>query len=258
MSQLSLDKLRLKLDDWRVSLHFKRVEGILRHNNVNNLLPDLQKARQQHLNQLHMYAARGVFPRNYERPTYAPCFIDRDGRECAVAHLVMTSGQPDLAYEIANTANYAYVPQMTFPELDTWAAQTGLSKKELAFIQPSYYSALDNSVLWMLFVACTTGFVTVLINAVQIARQRKGIVVPVAGLVIATILLAISLFYLDSARIAHEIATTPNVISLRKMGPYLLYALISLGFTLLTGGLALYRIGHFRGVKQATTGENQS
>src|SRR6476661_8231997 len=108
--QTSATSLLQKIDDWRVSQHFKRVESILRKRDVSNLPPTLQQARESYINTLHDYAARGIFPRNYEQPDYAPCFIDRDGRECAVAHLVMSAGQTALAEKIAAVSNYAYVP----------------------------------------------------------------------------------------------------------------------------------------------------
>jgi hypothetical protein len=260
MRQLSLDQLWLKLEDWRVSLHFKRVEASLRHEDVSHLPPTLQKAREQHLNQLHMYATRGIFPRNHEQPNYAPCFIDRDGRECAVAHLVMTSGQPDLAHKIAIAANYAYVPQMTFPELDTWAAQTGLSKKELALIQPGYYFSFEVSTMWLLFVTWSAALVTIVINTVQIARRRQNLVVPVIGLIIALILLMIGSYCLYSADLAYRTAIYadgwPGDLPLREVNPFIFSGFVSLGLALLTTGLALYRSKTFWRSANAIPQEN--
>src|SRR5438132_814001 len=131
MQKLSFKSLWLKLEDWRLRQHFKRVETILRSRDVSHLPDYLQKAREQQLENLHHYAQRSIFPRNDGRFLYTPCFIDRDGRECAVAHLVMQTEQSPLAHQIALNANYAYVPQMRFPELDDWLAQSGLTEEEL-------------------------------------------------------------------------------------------------------------------------------
>src|SRR4051812_21795891 len=111
MNLPTVNTLFLKLDDWRVRQHFKRVEGVIRTQDVSHLPATLQKAREQHLARLHSYVMRGIFPRNYEH-RYAPCFIDRDNRECAVAHFMICSGQAEAANKIATISNYAYVPQM--------------------------------------------------------------------------------------------------------------------------------------------------
>jgi hypothetical protein len=67
-----------------------------------------------------------------------PCFIDRDDRRCAVAHLLIQSGYEDTAQMIAAQANNAYVPEMQFPELDMWAEQHGMTREDLAVVQPVY------------------------------------------------------------------------------------------------------------------------
>ncbi len=72
MSHAPPRSLRLRLDDWRVSQHFKRVEATLRAHDVSHLSPRLQLARAQYLDWLHTYTLRGVFPRNHERPGYSP------------------------------------------------------------------------------------------------------------------------------------------------------------------------------------------
>jgi hypothetical protein len=123
----------------RLKRHFERVEQHLRMQDVSSQPETLQLRRAQCLNRLHDYWRRGKFPRNYDQPRrYAPCFVDRDGTVCAVAHLMIEGGQTEMAQQIVHYANYATIPEMTFPELDVWAVQSGLTREELALIQPSY------------------------------------------------------------------------------------------------------------------------
>jgi hypothetical protein len=267
MSQSRLGTLLLKLDDWRVRQHFKRVEGILRARDVSHLPPTLQQAREHYLDRLYAYAVRGVFPRNYERPGYAPCFIDREGRECAVAHLLMFSGHVEVAKNIAAVANYAYVPQMTFPELDDWAAQAGLSREELALIQPGYYLPLTGWYLSVAIAAWAAGLVTILINAVQIARRRKGIIAPVMGFIVASFLLLMMLSCLNDWAAALEMGRkTPDHMAfdfaLRDAGPLGLGVLISLVLVVITLGLSVYRMQAFidarRKNRQGIVGDKNS
>ncbi len=247
MPQSRIATLQLKLDDWRVRQHFKRVERILRGRDVSHLSPELQQARHQHLDHLHTYAQRGIFPRNHEHPIYAPCFIDRDQRECAVAHLMMTSGHTNAAHKIATVANYAFVPQMNVPELDDWASGTGFSRDELALIQPGYYLALNGPFLWIAIAIWATGLATALINGFQIARKRIEIGFPRLGIVIAILLLLLSIICLLNLPNINEIATNPDegqaFMSLARedMNNLVVGVVISLVIALLAGGLGYYR-----------------
>lgn len=244
-----LNKLLLKMEASRLRQHFERVEHVLRAQDVSHLSSVLRQARERHLDRLHAYATRGVFPRNHERPDYAPCFIDRDGRECAVAHLMIASGHSDAAHHIAGIANYAYIPQMKFPELDEWAAQMGLSREELALIQPGYWMSFTGEILTMAIATWTAGLVISAINAVQIARRRYGIVAPVIGFACVTVLLLLSVVCLYDAGEAYIVAAHadgyPGDLPLRDAGPFSLVALISLGLALLTGSLGYYRARAF-------------
>jgi len=142
VSQSFFAQMLLMFDDWRVRQHFTQVERLLRARDVSHLPNALQAARTRHLDELHRYATRGIFPRNHQQEGYAPCFIDRDGRECAVAHLVMADGGIATAYRIADLTNDAYVPEMNFLALDVWAANSGLSREEMALIQTGVRSSM--------------------------------------------------------------------------------------------------------------------
>lgn len=135
--------LPLFRDDRRVRRRFERVERALRARDVSALPPASQQARSAMLDHLRTYYRRSIFPRNYEHRGHRPSFIDRDGRECAVAYLMIQSGQKDLALHISAEMNDAYVRQLTQPEVKDWAAQTGLTAAELALIQPSYQCTFD-------------------------------------------------------------------------------------------------------------------
>lgn len=131
--------LILWLDDRRIRIRLRRTEQYLRLQDTSGLSGPLQIARSRHLDHLHHYWRKSIFPRHSDRPgRWSPCFIDRAGRTCAVAELLVADGQGELAQQVAGQANYAYLAQMVFPELDAWAASSGLSKAELALIQPQY------------------------------------------------------------------------------------------------------------------------
>ena len=130
-----------RLEVARLHLHFARVRLWLR---MQDSAPEMRPQRQQVIDELRRYAAQGVFPRNDTHPTMRPCFIDRDGRQCAVAHLLIQTGYNAEALQIAAQANGAFVAEMPFPELDIWAKQHGLTREELVVVQPMYPPTLDD------------------------------------------------------------------------------------------------------------------
>lgn len=128
-----------RLETLDIRRHLASVEQRLRALDISGMPQRLQKTRAYYLDCLHHYWRREQFPRNFDQPyRRVPCFIDREGRVCAVAHLLIASGDSELALRIANQANNAYIGQMAFAELDEWVAQSGLSLDELAMIQPTY------------------------------------------------------------------------------------------------------------------------
>ena len=76
----------------------------LRAADTPTLSPVLRQARQRNLDRLRAYRMRGQYPRNIHSPTHAvPCFMDHEGRLCAVAHLMHASGETAAVREIART-----------------------------------------------------------------------------------------------------------------------------------------------------------
>jgi hypothetical protein len=124
----------------RIREHLARVEAGLRARDTRGLPPAIAAARARNLDRLHAYWTAGRFPHNHDFPgRRVPYFIDAHGTACAVAQLVIASGDAALAERIARTRNHAYVPEMKDDaELAAWAARSGLTLDELAWIQPTY------------------------------------------------------------------------------------------------------------------------
>jgi len=198
--------LALRIEDARLRLHFRRVGMLLRARDRWAPPPGGRRAaRARIFDRVAAYAKRGLFPRNLERPgpRPTPCFIDPSGRDCAVACLLRETGEADLAGRIAAEANYARVPAMRFPELDTWAARHGLGRDEVALIQPSYpypCTPADLEMIrhiqvlagyaWELTALGFTGLVVAALMAAGLARGRLGAVRPLLCLIVGLVLLA--------------------------------------------------------------------
>lgn len=128
-----------RLDNYRITRRLQRAENRLRLVDAAHLTPEVYTARADHLDRLAVYRLRGVFPQRTAHPAlFAPCFIDSEGRACAVADLMIASGQTALAKQVMKTHNYARIQAMHLPELTGWVKQSGLQVDELAQIQPGY------------------------------------------------------------------------------------------------------------------------
>lgn len=127
-------------DPWlRVSTHLSFVHDVLSRRDASALTPQQRDARRENLARLREYIDAGVFPLNERyRDQNRPCFIDDDGRICAVGYLVEQSAGRAVAERINTTFQYAFLSQMASPEIDEWIASSGLSRLELSLIQPCY------------------------------------------------------------------------------------------------------------------------
>jgi len=126
-------------DNIRINIHLQYVEEKLRNRSVDHLTSEQQTNRIHHLNLLREYRKRGEFHHNDGHPAERrPTFIDKDGNICAVGYLV----EQTLGRETAETLNqhykYAYIEDIYHPKFENWVAQSGLTKQELAMIQPAY------------------------------------------------------------------------------------------------------------------------
>jgi hypothetical protein len=125
-------------EDLRIATHLEFVERMLRSRDVTHLSHDLLRERLRNLDRLHAYRIGGIFPRNYDVPGRRPCFIDRDGRICAVGYLVACSAGLDAAAAIDARYHNAYIAEMSAPLVERWIARSGLTREEAAMIQPTY------------------------------------------------------------------------------------------------------------------------
>lgn len=126
-------------EDLRISTHLEHVERLLRNTDVPTLTPDLQARRAHLLDLLRDYRVTGIFPRNHDHPdSRVPCFIDRDGRICAVGYLIERTAGRQVAERINAKHKYDRLLAMNEPIVDDWIAASGLSKEECAMIQPTY------------------------------------------------------------------------------------------------------------------------
>ena len=111
-------------------------------------------ARAVVLQRLAEYADGGVFPRptgtirvreRAVKPPRAfegsgermPLFRDGRGIWCAVGHLY-AADEPDAAADLADRVGDGYLPEVEDAGLRAWAARSGLTADELAWIQPTY------------------------------------------------------------------------------------------------------------------------
>jgi hypothetical protein len=125
--------------DLRVRTHLAFVHALLSTRDTSTMLAQLRDARRQNLARLREYIDAGIFPRNkLYRDQNRPCFIDDDGRICAVGYLVEQSAGRDTAERINARFQYAFVSEMEAPEVDQWIETSGLSRLELSLIQPCY------------------------------------------------------------------------------------------------------------------------
>jgi MYXO-CTERM domain-containing protein len=128
-----------QLERFRIQRHLALVEATLREETPHELADGPAQARARLLDELHLYAERGIFPQNPDFPDRrVPYFIDELGTACAVGHLMIVSGAAELAHEIASDENNDVVADIDHPGVGAWLAANGLTEAEAAWIQPSY------------------------------------------------------------------------------------------------------------------------
>lgn len=122
----------------RVRLHLAHVERLLRARDSAGLSSGQRERRGRLLDHLHRYWQDGAFPRNLTGAGTVPTFIDGRGARCAVAFLVeQTEGSAVIA-AIDRRYHHAYLAEIDSPALGSWIAASGLTRDELALIQPRY------------------------------------------------------------------------------------------------------------------------
>lgn len=122
----------------RISTHLAYVVALLQ-NAVPPADAHLAEKRREMISALDCYVQNAVYPRqNRDSTVRLPCFVDDEGRLCAVAHLINTSGNAELVQKINAKYRFNLLADMHDAELIAWQEQSGLALRELAMIQPSY------------------------------------------------------------------------------------------------------------------------
>ena len=121
-----------------VRAHLAQVLGVLNDARTGELTSDQLRSRNELIAVLSDYAQQGRFPINYYRHERIPVFIDEHDTHCAVGYLMQHTGHEAMAQRIAAANNYAWVREITDPELGAWQIASGFSLDELKLIQGAY------------------------------------------------------------------------------------------------------------------------
>ncbi len=124
-----------------IQLHLELVEQHLRTHIPDGLSETQLTKRMEGLDILNVYHQTGKFPINTRHTYQIPYFIDDFNTACAVGHIMREGGSADLAHLIAHEYNNAYIKDMPYETVKTWADATGFTVDELKWIQPSYTPA---------------------------------------------------------------------------------------------------------------------
>jgi len=138
----SLAGARAQREKARLQAHFATVIEELESADVTHLSDTARLSRARLVDELRLYAAKGLFPKNRGvAPHLAPIFVDDEETHCAMGHLLALTGAAPLVDEIRATQNLAYIADLASdPRLHTWLDAHGLSLFEAGRIQPGYAS----------------------------------------------------------------------------------------------------------------------
>jgi hypothetical protein len=128
---------QLSEKEW-IRVDLSLVEAALRRRCDKGLNARQRQNRLHCLDILHRYWQEGNFPINEDYSFRTPIFIDKHDNFCAVGYLLKATGHEHISRMIAANMNLAYVRELHYTELITWANENGLTVDELAWIQPGY------------------------------------------------------------------------------------------------------------------------
>lgn len=123
-----------------VRLHLAEVIGVLSDASTAHLSAQQLNSRKELIGVLDDYSRQGRFPINYHRRERTPVFIDEHETFCAVGYLMRHTGHEAMARRIAAANNFAWVREITDPELPAWQSASGFTLDELKLIQGAYDS----------------------------------------------------------------------------------------------------------------------
>jgi hypothetical protein len=117
----------------RVATHVGYVARQLRERDISH------PRRTALLDALDAYVAAGKFPASETDHGLLPTFLDPSGVRCAVAHLVETTAGTTAMTALDRDHHNDFIADLTSDSrFVAWAADSGFTLEELAWIQPSY------------------------------------------------------------------------------------------------------------------------
>lgn len=184
----------------RVRTHLLYVLDLLRSADVSYLPQSLRDKRNENLDHLATYVEQGIFPANEAYlGQRKPCFIDQEGRICAVGYLVEQSASREIAEQINTDHQYETIMEMESELIETWVKESGLSKWECAMIQPTYYGEFERgtrsaAITSQVFTGINLGLGV--LNGIQLKNHSRKRWTPILGMTTSSlqILYGTSLF----------------------------------------------------------------
>jgi hypothetical protein len=95
----------------------------------------LEARREANLALFHAYAQTKIYPSNTFSNKLQNVWKDADNHPCAVANLVIKSGQQGLFDQVAATDNFIRVADVKDGQFADWILTSGFTQEELALIQ---------------------------------------------------------------------------------------------------------------------------
>ena len=181
----------------RIQTHLRYVLRRLVTQTPSNLGREQLAERDKNLRNLERYIEDGQFPSNYDYPgARKPCFIDQNGNICAVGYLVEQSAGRTAAEMINARFQYATIQEMTTPELERWVGQSGLTRTEVAMIQPTYGHPQDyEEPLDTAYEGFALGsnLASMIINTAFVSKNRRSKFGGITGVLSGTVSIVLSL-----------------------------------------------------------------
>jgi hypothetical protein len=135
----------------RIATHLAFAQVVLRAAAVSHLRDSQRRARSELLGMLDAYVDARRFPFGEARDGRLPAFVDHEARRCAVAALVDGALGTCATERIDRRFHADFVPEISDPALATLVEEGGLSRAELALIQPAYtndYLPPPPAIMW--------------------------------------------------------------------------------------------------------------
>jgi hypothetical protein len=103
----------------------------------------LAARRKQNLALFTAYRTAGVYPHNFVQDGKLNVWLDDEGRLCAAATLIASSGNRDLAMSVPSTDNFIRLADVTDGALMDWILTSGFTQAEIAAIQEPFMGRMQ-------------------------------------------------------------------------------------------------------------------